>query len=189
MIRTLRMERPGTVDHVHMLLAHLRLKWLLQHFPARVVSALYVFINGFITIGLLAFLALLTDSPFSSHRSAELPACSSLFSVGGAFIPRDSVLGHAIVLVYRYPAFSLTVASSPPFGLIAVFMAPGSSPLRFRCRLRVRLWRCSRSAIRRRSHDPHRFARHHLPTPENSSLLKSRLSCLRPRLSNTLCLC
>ena len=55
---------PDGIEHVPMLLAHLRLKWLLQHFPARVVWAIYVCINGFITIGLLALLALVTGSPF-----------------------------------------------------------------------------------------------------------------------------
>ena len=51
-------------DHVGVLLAHMRLEWLLQHFQSRLVRAVYVCINGFITIGLLAFLVLLTGSPF-----------------------------------------------------------------------------------------------------------------------------
>ena len=41
-------------EHVGVLLAHMRLEWLLQHFPPRLVWAVYVCVNGFITIGLLA---------------------------------------------------------------------------------------------------------------------------------------
>ena len=54
----------GNFEHVGVLLAHMRLQWLLQHFPPRLVWAVYVCVNGFITIGLLALLALLTGSPF-----------------------------------------------------------------------------------------------------------------------------
>ena len=42
----------------------LRLAWLLDHFPPRMVWALYIFINGFLTIALLALLAVFTSSPF-----------------------------------------------------------------------------------------------------------------------------
>ena len=51
-------------EHVGVLLAQMRLERLLQHFPPRLVWAVYVCVNGFITIGLLALLALLTGSPF-----------------------------------------------------------------------------------------------------------------------------
>ena len=44
----------GNFEHVSALLAHMRLQWLLQHFPPRLVWAVYVCINGFVTIGLLA---------------------------------------------------------------------------------------------------------------------------------------
>jgi hypothetical protein len=51
-------------EHVGALLKHMRMEWLLQHFPPRLVWAVYVCVNGFITIGLLGLLALLTGSPF-----------------------------------------------------------------------------------------------------------------------------
>jgi hypothetical protein len=81
----------GNLDHVPVLLAHMRLEWLLQHFPSRVVWAIYVCINGFITIGLLALLALLTGSPF------VFPS-----------------LGPTAYLFFFSP---LAEASSPPFGM------------------------------------------------------------------------
>ena len=60
------MRAPSTAsfEHVGVLLAHIRLDWLLQHFSPRLVWAVYVCVNGFITIGLLALLALVTGSPF-----------------------------------------------------------------------------------------------------------------------------
>jgi len=38
-------------EHVAVLLGRLRLAWLLNHFPPRVVWAFYIFINGFLTMG------------------------------------------------------------------------------------------------------------------------------------------
>ncbi len=40
--------------HVAVLLTHLRMAWLLKHAPPRLVWAVYVGINGFVTIGLPA---------------------------------------------------------------------------------------------------------------------------------------
>jgi len=108
---------PGGIEHVPMLLAHLRLEWLLQHFPARVVWAIYVFINGFITIGLLALLALLTGSPFVFPSLGPTAYLFFFSPLAEASSPRNTILGHAIGLICGYGAFALTVASSPPFGL------------------------------------------------------------------------
>ncbi len=109
--------RSGSIDHVPALLAHLRLKWLLQHFPTRVVWAIYVCINGFITIGLLALLALLTGSPFVFPSLGPTAYLFFFSPLAEASSPRNTILGHAIGLICGYGAFALTVASSPPFGL------------------------------------------------------------------------
>jgi CBS-domain-containing membrane protein len=93
------------------------MEWLLQHFPPRVVWAVYVCVNGFITIGLLGLLALLTESPFvfpSLGPTAYLFFFSPMAEVSS---PRNAILGHAIGLVCGYAAFALAVASSPPFGI------------------------------------------------------------------------
>ena len=104
-------------EHVGVLLTHMRMEWLLQHFPPRLVWAVYVCINGFITIGLLGLLALLTGSPFvfpSLGPTAYLFFFSPLAEVSS---PRNTILGHAIGLICGYAAFVLAVASSPPFGM------------------------------------------------------------------------
>ena len=108
---------PGSIEHVPVLLAHLRLEWLLQHFPTRVVWAIYVCINGFITIGLLALLALLTGSPFVFPSLGPTAYLFFFSPLAEASSPRNTILGHAIGLICGYGAFALTVASSPPFGL------------------------------------------------------------------------
>ena len=110
-------RRSGSIEHVSVLLAHLRLEWLLQHFPTRVVWAIYVCINGFITIGLLALLALLTGSPFVFPSLGPTAYLFFFSPLAEASSPRNTILGHAIGLICGYAAFALTVASSPPFGL------------------------------------------------------------------------
>ena len=109
--------RSGSIEHISVLLAHLRLEWLLQHFPTRVVWAIYVCINGFITIGLLALLALLTGSPFVFPSLGPTAYLFFFSPLAEASSPRNTILGHAIGLICGYAAFALTVASSPPFGL------------------------------------------------------------------------
>jgi CBS domain-containing membrane protein len=69
---------PSSFQHVGELLAKLRLEWLSEHFSPRLVRAAYVFINGFVTIGLLALLAVITGSPFVFHHSVR-PHISSSF--------------------------------------------------------------------------------------------------------------
>lgn len=51
-------------DHILSFFRKLRLDWLLHHFPPRLVRSVYVFVNGFITIGILALLAFVSRNPF-----------------------------------------------------------------------------------------------------------------------------
>jgi CBS domain-containing membrane protein len=104
-------------DHVGVLLAHMRLEWLLQNFPSRLVWAVYVCVNGFITIGLLAVLALLTGSPFVFPSLGPTAYLFFFSPMAEASSPRNTILGHAIGLICGYAAFALTAASSPPFGM------------------------------------------------------------------------
>jgi len=107
----------GNFEHVSVLLAHMRLQWLLQHFPPRLVWAVYVCVNGFITIGLLALLALLTGSPFVFPSLGPTAYLFFFSPLAEASSPRNTILGHAIGLICGYAAFALTIASSPPFAM------------------------------------------------------------------------
>src|ERR1039458_5356793 len=107
----------GSLEHVSVLLAHLRMEWLLQHFPPRAVWAIFVCINSFITIGLLAMLALFTGSPFVFPSLGPTAYLFFFSPLAEASSPRNTILGHAIGLICGYAAFALAVASSPPFGI------------------------------------------------------------------------
>src|ERR1039457_902782 len=86
----------GSFEHVPALLAHMRLAWLLQHFPTRVVWAVYVCINGFITIGMLALVALFTSSPFVFPSLGPTAYLFFFSPLSEASSPRNTILGHAI---------------------------------------------------------------------------------------------
>jgi CBS domain-containing membrane protein len=74
----------------------LRLSYLLGHYPARLVWAAFLFVNGFLTIGVLASFAMISGTPlifpslgptaFLLFRNPMQPAAS----------PRNTLCGHAI---------------------------------------------------------------------------------------------
>jgi CBS domain-containing membrane protein len=109
-------ERPGP-DHILSLLRKLRLDWLLHHFPPRLVRSLYVFVNGFITIGVLALLALVSRNPFVFPSLGPTAYLLFFSPLGKTSSPRNTILGHAIGLICGYAAFILTGAGTLPFGV------------------------------------------------------------------------
>ncbi|MGB6132815.1 MAG: HPP family protein [Acidobacteriaceae bacterium] len=110
----------NSFEHVGTLLTHVRMEWLLRHLPPRLVWAVYVGVNGFITIALLALLSLVTGSPFVFPSLGPTAYLFFFSPLSESSSPRNTILGHAIGLVCGYGAFALAVASSPPFG-----MSPG----------------------------------------------------------------
>ena len=109
-------ERPGP-DHILSLLRRLRLDWLLHHFPPRLVRSLYVFVNGFITIGVLALLAIVSRNPFVFPSLGPTAYLLFFSPLGKTSSPRNTILGHAIGLICGYAAFVLTGAGALPFGV------------------------------------------------------------------------
>ncbi len=103
-------------DHILSLLRRLRLDWLLQHFPARLVRSIYVFVNGFITIAVLALLALVSRNPFVFPSLGPTAYLLFFSPLGKTSSPRNTIVGHAIGLVSGYAAFVLTGAGAQPFG-------------------------------------------------------------------------
>jgi CBS domain-containing membrane protein len=104
-------------DHVLTLVRKFRLDWLLRHFPERLVRAIYVFINGFVTIGLLALLALVTGNPFVFPSLGPTAYLLFFSPLADASSPRNTILGHAIGLLCGYLAFAFTGAGTVPFGM------------------------------------------------------------------------
>ena len=114
----------GNLDHVGVLLARLRLQWLLHHFSPRLVWTAYVCVNCFITIGLLALLAFVTGSPFVFPSLGPTAYLFFFSPMAEASSPRNTILGHAIGLICGYAAFALTMAATPPFGMHAGIDGP-----------------------------------------------------------------
>jgi CBS domain-containing membrane protein len=104
-------------DHILSLLRRLRLDWLLHHFPPRLVRSVYVFVNGFITIGLLALLALVSRNPFVFPSLGPTAYLLFFSPLAETCSPRNTIFGHAIGLICGYAAFVLTGAGALPFGL------------------------------------------------------------------------
>ncbi|MDQ6678741.1 MAG: HPP family protein, partial [Acidobacteriota bacterium] len=97
----------GNFQHAGALLRHIRLEWLLRHFSPRWVWAAYVFVNGFVTIALLALLALATSSPFVFPSLGPTAYLFFFSPLAEASSPRNTILGHALGLLCGYAAFAL----------------------------------------------------------------------------------
>jgi CBS-domain-containing membrane protein len=109
-------ERTGP-DHILSLLRRLRLDWLLHHFPPRLVQSLYVFVNGFVTIGLLALLALLSHNPFVFPSLGPTAYLLFFSPLAKTCSPRNTIFGHAIGIICGYGAFVVTGVGALPFGV------------------------------------------------------------------------
>jgi CBS-domain-containing membrane protein len=108
-----RLEHHGA-GHVFGLVEKLRLGWLLRHFPPLLVWSLYVFVNGFVTIALLALLAALTHTPFVFPSLGPTAYLFFFAPLGASSSPRNAILGHAIGLLCGYGAFWVTGMPSAP---------------------------------------------------------------------------
>lgn len=110
--------------HVEVMLSHVRLTWLLRHFPVRLVWAAYVCVNGFVTIVLLSLLALATGSPFIFPSLGPTAYLFFFTPLAKTASPRNAILGHAIGLACGYAAFMLTVAFGQPSSMHGGIHAP-----------------------------------------------------------------
>lgn len=88
-----------------------------MHFPPRLVRSAYVFVNGFVTIALLALLALVSRNPFVFPSLGPTAYLLFFAPLGRTSSPRNTIIGHAIGLVCGYGAFVITGAGALPFGL------------------------------------------------------------------------
>lgn len=104
-------------EHLGVLLGRLKLEWLLHRFPPRLVWSIYVFVNGFLTIALLAMLAVFTNSPFVFPSLGPTAYLLFFAPLAETSSPRNTILGHAIGLICGYAAYAFTGAASLPFGV------------------------------------------------------------------------
>jgi CBS domain-containing membrane protein len=95
-------------DIVRGLLKRIRLPWLEQRYARTPVLAIFSFINGCISIGLMAALALITRSPFIFPSLGPTAFLFFYTPRAPTASPRNTIVGHTIGVLAGY--FSLVVA-------------------------------------------------------------------------------
>jgi CBS-domain-containing membrane protein len=111
-------SHPPRREHVYNFVERLRLNWLLAHRPPRAVWASYVFLNSFVTIGLLALVAVLTDNPFVFPSLGPTAYLFFFSPLAEASAPRNAICGHAIGLACGFFAYYVTGMHAFPQGAI-----------------------------------------------------------------------
>lgn len=94
-------------DVLRGILIRVRLPWLLQHHARVPVLALFSFINGCISIGLMSALAVITGTPFIFPSLGPTAFLFFYTPRAPSASPRNTVIGHAIGAAAGY--FSLVV--------------------------------------------------------------------------------
>lgn len=81
-----------------------RVTSLLRRFPERLVWAAFMFVNGFVTIGLLAAVAMVSRTPFVFPSLGPTAFLFFFDPSAPSATPRHAVIGHAIGLACGYGA-------------------------------------------------------------------------------------
>jgi CBS-domain-containing membrane protein len=103
------------------LLTRLRLARLLQHFPERPVWAAFMFINGFLTIAILAVLAMVSQVPFVFPSLGPTAFLFFFTPLAPTASPRNTLCGHAIGILCGYGALWATgLQDAPPVSTAGV---------------------------------------------------------------------
>jgi CBS-domain-containing membrane protein len=90
---------------------------LLARFPERPVWAIFMFINGFFTIGILAVLAMVTRAPFVFPSLGPTAFLFFFSPQSPSASPRHTLYGHAIGIACGYAALLVTGLTDAPAAL------------------------------------------------------------------------
>jgi CBS-domain-containing membrane protein len=101
------------------LVARLRVAHLLERFPERPVWAAFMFVNGFVTIGLLAAVAMISHTPFVFPSLGPTAFLLFFSPTSPTASPRHTLYGHAIGILCGYAALLVTGLESAPPTIIA----------------------------------------------------------------------
>jgi CBS domain-containing membrane protein len=122
------------------LAARLRVTHLLTQYSERPVWALFMFLNGFITIALLAVVAMVSRTPFVFPSLGPTAFLFFFAPRAPAATPRHTIYGHAIGIACGYGALWLFgLQYAPPAMATGVSAAGGGGDPRSpppRCRSR-----------------------------------------------------
>lgn len=100
------------------LLSRLRLPRLLHRAPERPVWALFMFVNGFLSIGLLAGLAMVSRTPLIFPSLGPTAFLFFFSPTAPSSSPRQALGGHAVGLACGWAALWLTGLQDAPAALV-----------------------------------------------------------------------
>ena len=100
-----RTGRPGPLvvqdpETTRGLVARFQIAHLLERYPERQVWALFMFLNGFATIALLAAVAMISRTPFVFPSLGPTAFLFFFTPRAPAASPRNTIYGHAIGIVF-----------------------------------------------------------------------------------------
>ncbi|HJZ86694.1 MAG TPA: HPP family protein [Polyangia bacterium] len=100
------------------LVARLRLTRLLARFPERPIWALFMFINGFISIALMALVAMVSHTPFVFPSLGPTAFLFFFMPMSPTASPRHTIFGHAIGILCGWGALWVTGLSHAPPAIV-----------------------------------------------------------------------
>jgi CBS domain-containing membrane protein len=95
-------------DVVQGLIVRVRMPWMLQHHARIPVLAIFSFINGCISIGLMAALAVITHSPFIFPSLGPTAFLFFYTPTQASASPRNTIIGHGVGVVAGYLSLLVT---------------------------------------------------------------------------------
>jgi len=102
------------------LVSHLRLAHLLERFSERPVWALFMFINGFVTIAILAGVAMISHTPFIFPSLGPTAILLFYTPLSPTASPRHTVYGHAVGILCGYGSLLVGLHHAPPAVAVGV---------------------------------------------------------------------
>jgi len=111
-------------EFVRALAGRLLLAHLLTRFPERRVWAVFMFINGFLSIGLLSGVAMVFHTPWVFPSLGPTAFLFFVTPTAPSASPRHTIYGHAIGIVCGYAALWLTGLTHAPPAVVAGVTEP-----------------------------------------------------------------
>jgi CBS-domain-containing membrane protein len=108
----------------HRLMERLRLASWLRRFPPRLVWAVFVFINGFLAIAILAGLAMVSHTPLVFPSVGPTAFLLYFMPTAPTASPRNTLCGHALGIACGYAALCLVGLEHAPSAILEEIHGP-----------------------------------------------------------------